>query len=33
MQLVESKAEYVPQEEGLEDIYKIIEFAGFTNFS
>ena len=30
MRLVESKAEYIPQEEGLEGIYKQIELAGRT---
>ena len=32
MKLVESKAEYIPQEEGLEGIYKIIELAGRTAY-
>ena len=30
MRLIESKAEYIPQEEGLEGIYKQIELAGRT---
>lgn len=30
MKLIESKAEYIPQEEGLEGIYKAIELAGRT---
>lgn len=30
MKLIESKAEYIPQEEGLEGIYKQIELAGRT---
>lgn len=32
MKLIESKAEYIPQEEGLEGIYKIIELAGRTAY-
>jgi thymidylate synthase (FAD) len=32
MKLIESKAEYIPQEEGLEGIYKIIEVAGRTAY-
>lgn len=32
MKLVESKAEYIPQEEGLEGIYKQIELAGRTAY-
>ena len=32
MRLIESKAEYIPQEEGLEGIYKIIELAGRTAY-
>lgn len=32
MKLVESKAEYIPQEEGLEGIYKMIELAGRTAY-
>jgi len=32
MKLIESKAEYIPQEEGLEDIYKQIELAGRTAY-
>jgi len=32
MKLIESKAEYIHQEEGLEDIYKIIELAGRTAY-
>ena len=30
MKLIESKAEYIPQEEGLEGMYKMIELAGRT---
>ncbi len=30
MKLIESKAEYIPQEEGLGGIYKMIELAGRT---
>ena len=32
MKLIESKAEYIPQEEGLEGIYKQIELAGRTAY-
>lgn len=32
MRLVESKVEYIPQEEGLEGIYKMIELAGRTAY-
>ena len=32
MKLVESKAEYIPQEEGLEGIYKQVELAGRTAY-
>lgn len=32
MQLIESKAEYIPQKEGLEGIYKQIELAGRTAY-
>ena len=32
MKLIESKAEYIPQEEGLEGIYKVIELAGRTAY-
>ena len=32
MKLIESKAEYIPQEESLEGIYKIIELAGRTAY-
>ena len=32
MRLLESKAEYIPQEEGLEGIYKQIELAGRTAY-
>jgi len=32
MRLIESKVEYIPQEEGLEGIYKIIELAGRTAY-
>lgn len=32
MKLIESKAEYISQEEGLEGIYKIIELAGRTAY-
>jgi thymidylate synthase (FAD) len=32
MKLIESKAEYIPQEEGLEGIYKSIELAGRTAY-
>jgi thymidylate synthase (FAD) len=32
MKLIESKAEYIPQEDGLEGIYKIIELAGRTAY-
>ena len=32
MKLIESKAEYIPQEEGLEGIYKMIELAGRTAY-
>lgn len=32
MRLIESKAEYIPQEEGLEGIYKQIELAGRTAY-
>lgn len=32
MKLVESKAEYIPQEEGVEGIYKMIELAGRTAY-
>lgn len=32
MKLIESKAEYIPQEEGLEGIYKNIELAGRTAY-
>ena len=32
MRLVESKAEYIPQEESLEGIYKQIELAGRTAY-
>lgn len=32
MKLIESKAEYIPQEEGFEGIYKIIELAGRTAY-
>ena len=32
MRLIESKAEYIPQEEGLEGIYKMIELAGRTAY-
>jgi thymidylate synthase (FAD) len=33
MKLIESKAEYIPQEEGLEGIYKAIEVAGRTAYN
>ena len=33
MKLIESKAEYIPQEEGLEGIYKNIELAGRTAYN
>ena len=33
MKLIESKAEYIPQEEGLEGIYKAIELAGRTAYN
>ena len=33
MKLIESKAEYIPQEEGLEGIYKAIEIAGRTAYN
>ena len=32
MKLIESKAEYIPQEEGLEGMYKMIELAGRTAY-
>ena len=32
MRLIESKAEYIPQEEGLEGVYKQIELAGRTAY-
>lgn len=32
MRLIESKAEYIPQEEGLEGVYKMIELAGRTAY-
>ena len=32
MKLIESRAEYIPQEEGLEGIYKMIELAGRTAY-
>ena len=32
MKLIESKADYTPQEEGLEGIYKMIELAGRTAY-
>lgn len=32
MKLIESKAEYIPQEEGLEGIYKQVELAGRTAY-
>ena len=32
MKLIESKAEYIPQEEGLDGIYKMIELAGRTAY-
>ncbi len=32
MKLIESKAEYIPQEEGLEGVYKQIELAGRTAY-
>ena len=32
MKLIESKAEYIPQEKGLEGIYKQIELAGRTAY-
>ena len=32
MKLIESKAEYIPQEEGLEGMYKQIELAGRTAY-
>jgi thymidylate synthase (FAD) len=32
MKLIESKAEYIPQEEGLDGIYKAIELAGRTAY-
>ena len=32
MRLIESKAEYIPQEEGLDGIYKAIELAGRTAY-
>ena len=32
MKLIESKAEYIPQEEGLEGIYKMVELAGRTAY-
>lgn len=32
MKLIESKAEYIPQEDGLEGIYKMIELAGRTAY-
>ena len=32
MRLIESKAEYIPQKEGLEGIYKAIELAGRTAY-
>lgn len=33
MKLIESKAEYIPQEEGLGGIYKAIELAGRTAYN
>lgn len=33
MKLIESKAEYIPQEEGLDGIYKMIELAGRTAYN
>jgi thymidylate synthase (FAD) len=33
MKLIESKAEYIPQEEGLDGIYKAIEVAGRTAYN
>lgn len=33
MRLIESKAEYIPQEEGLEGIYKMVELAGRTAYN
>ena len=33
MRLLESKAEYIPQEEGLDGIYKAIELAGRTAYN
>lgn len=32
MKLIESKAEYLPQENGIEGIYKMIEVAGRTAY-
>ncbi len=32
MKLIESKAEYIPQESGLEGIYKMVELAGRTAY-
>lgn len=32
MKLIESKAEHIPQEEGLEGVYKMIELAGRTAY-
>ena len=32
MKLIESKVEYIPQEEGLEGVYKMIELAGRTAY-
>ena len=32
MKLIESKAEYIPQEEGLEGVYKQVELAGRTAY-
>ena len=32
MRLIESKADYIPQEEGLEGVYKMIELAGRTAY-
>lgn len=32
MEIIKSKAEYIPQEEGLDGIYKQIELAGRTAY-
>ena len=33
MKLIESKAEFLPQESGIEGIYKMIEVAGRTAYN